>query len=690
MSSVISKFITKTLCDHQGCLDFRRLDETVSRSFTVAEVVMQSVLSDESRIAVLEGKQKAVANKMFGPDTLVVAKTNLRLCQKKSGECSQCDALHLCRYWVLGDCSFRDRCKNDHSLVSLHNVDLLRRHDLQELSEKQLFQLLLQNDPWLLPDVCPHYNKGNGPHGSCRYATTCTKLHLCLRFLHDDCKFGATCKRSHNFCPADMKSLKGLSQENVRNLYRIYRNKFIITEHQGTRASAAAAPVVHSKSRSPAASVSSSPPLTDADKNEICLFFIRRNCSFKDRCARVHWHLPYRWQVYDDSISKWIDLQCMEDIERAYCDPERDSNGSQASSPVTGIFRFLNIQSNPPADEPSVDFLTMTYKGSPVRRLSTASSASKPPHFILTTEWLWYWKENTGKWVEFGQDGSETSASVSSQTLENVYLADKNAQVPFSAGKQQYVIDFNSAGQQMYQQNVKFKTKREVKRRPRFVSAPDVEEKLKGVTSQSSSSSALSESVPPNWDKNAIPDYGYRLVPLTKSAKDYGSVEMLFKRTMPSSTITSLERVQNTSLWKVFQWQREQMEKRNGGKAVNQQYLFHGTDASLVEAICEQNFDWRMCGVHGTAYGKGSYFARDASYSNRYSGVKIGTRNKIMFVALVLVGEYTKGTAAYVRPPHKSDGKTFYDSCVNQTSDPSIFVIFEKQQIYPEYVIKYV
>lgn len=86
----------------------------------------------------------------------------------------------------------------------------------------------------------------------------------------------------------------------------------------------------------------------------------------------------------------------------------------------------------------------------------------------------------------------------------------------------------------------------------------------------------------------------------------------------------------------------------------------------------------------------GSYFARDASYSDRYSDVKIGTRNKIMFVALVLVGEYTKGTGAYVRPPHKSDGKTFYDSCVNQTSDPSIFVIFEKQQIYPEYVIKYV
>lgn len=47
----------------------------------------------------------------------------------------------------------RQRCKNDHSLASHHNVNLLRRHDLLDLSEKQLFQLLLQNDPWLLPDV---------------------------------------------------------------------------------------------------------------------------------------------------------------------------------------------------------------------------------------------------------------------------------------------------------------------------------------------------------------------------------------------------------------------------------------------------------------------------------------------------------------------------------------------------------
>ena len=51
--------------------------------------------------------------------------------------------------------------------------------------------------------------------------------------------------------------------------------------------------------------------------------------------------------------------------------------------------------------------------------------------------------------------------------------------------------------------------------------------------------------------------------------------------------------------------QKEQMKERNGGRDIDERYLFHGTDQSLIEPICEQNFDWRICGVHGTLYGKG-------------------------------------------------------------------------------------
>nr|XP_046249220.1 protein mono-ADP-ribosyltransferase PARP12-like [Scatophagus argus] len=630
-----------------------------------------------------------VNHNALSPDSLIVAKTSLRLCQKKPRECPQCDGLHLCKYFVCGDCTFGHKCKNPHSVASTHNAELLRRHGLQDLTEKQLFQLLLQNDPYLLPEICPHYNKGDG----CKFTTSCNKLHVCQHYLQGDCKFGSSCKRTHHFNAHGMKIFRGFSQENIENLHEIYRNKFIIVEQQERGATAgpvlpeARIPSQQSSHSRPACLTSSSPSkaMSDADRNEICLFFIRRHCSFKEKCARVHWHLPYRWQVLDSDGVTWKDLPNMEDIEKAYCDPEHDKD----CMATIGTPGFLSIQSSSPSLVQSVDFMAMTFRGSPVSRLSTASSVSKPPHFILTTEWLWYWKDDSGKWLEFGKSDGDTPASITSQTLENVYLADRDTEIPFGAGKQQYILYFKGAPgtQQMYQQNVKYKTKREVRRRPRFVSAHDVEVKLKSASPHNSSSST-DESFPSYWDKKALPDVGYKLITLSKSAKEFERIEMLFKHTMTKSSINSIQRIQNPSLWTVFQWQKGQMKKRNGGSAVNEQYLFHGTDESLVEAICDQNFDWRVCGVHGTAYGKGSYFARDASYSDRYSRNKISLK-KTMFVALVLVGEYTRGSRSYVRPPAKEDGKTFYDSCVDHKSNPGIYVVFEKQQIYPEYLINY-
>ncbi|KAG8012473.1 Poly [ADP-ribose] polymerase 12 [Nibea albiflora] len=639
MAAAISKLITKTLCDNQGCLDFKRLDQRITKSFTVAEQVLRSVLFDDGRIAIQEGRQRAVGSQIISPDSLIVAKTSLRLCQKKPGECPQCDALHLCRYYVCGDCTFGHKCKNSHSVACTYNAEILTRYGLHELTEKQLFQLLLQNDPYLLPEICPHYNKGNGLHGSCRFTTNCTKLHICHHYVQGDCKFGSSCKRSHNVDAQGLKIFKGFSQENITNILQIYRNKFIIMGQQ-------------------------------------------KRHAVPEKCARVHWHLPYRWQVLDSDGVTWKDMPDMEDIEKAYCDPRHDTS---STGPTSAHLRAFQIS----VFSKSVDFRTMTYAGSPVRRLSTVSSVSKPPHFILTTQWLWYWKDDMGTWVEFGQGDGDAHASVTSPTLENVYLADRDTEVPFGAGKQQYILHFKGAlgTPQMYQENVKYKTRREVRRRPRFVSAHDVEAKLKSVSSPSSSLSTA-ESFPSHWDKNALPDFGYKLIPLSKSGKEYNMIDTLFKRTMPKHKISNIQRIQNPSLWEVFQWQKEHMKKRDGGKAVNQQYLFHGTDHALIEAICEQNFDWRMCGVHGTAYGKGSYFARDASYSDRYSSIK-HSLNKVMFVALVLVGDYTKGRSSYLRPPPKGNSNTLHDSCVDSESNPGIYVVFEKQQIYPEYLISY-
>ena len=88
----------------------------------------------------------------------------------------------------------------------------------------------------------------------------------------------------------------------------------------------------------------------------------------------------------------------------------------------------------------------------------------------------------------------------------------------------------------------------------------------------------------------------------------------------------------------------------------------------------------------GTLYGKGNYFARDASYSKDY------TDCNTLFVVRVLVGDVAKGQSDYVKPPPKNALEPFgetYDSCVDDTTRPSIFVTFEFGQSYPAYLVQY-
>lgn len=93
-----------------------------------------------------------------------------------------------------------------------------------------------------------------------------------------------------------------------------------------------------------------------------------------------------------------------------------------------------------------------------------------------------------------------------------------------------------------------------------------------------------------------------------------------------------------------------------------------------------------------TVYGRGVYFARDASYSarNTYSPRDVNNNNKYIFVARVLTGQYALGKSDDVQPPPKhSDGKDLYDSNVDDVTNPHIFVIFHDTQAYPEYLITF-
>ncbi|KAM6090739.1 protein mono-ADP-ribosyltransferase PARP12-like isoform 2-T2 [Theristicus caerulescens] len=618
----------QVLCANGGCLEQGELRRRLSDRLTAEQLAL--VLRDAERFTLVRrpGQGGAAAEVA----AVVVATSPVRLCQEYGAGCEgRCGQLHLCKYHLRGLCrnqQARKECKFVHNFYSDHNLRVLKQHRLESLNDAELRQLLLQNDPFLLPEVCLHYNKGDGPYGSCTFKRSCTKLHVCQYFLWGQCRFGSSCKRSHALCSEKLER-QGMSSNIIEKLPSIYRNMYDIKN--GNR----------------------NMDDTEDAKSSPC----------KDKCIRTHFHLPYRWQISDGNT--WKDLKNMEEIEKAYCDPKntRFNNGVTESGSVL----------------PCICFLNMRCGFEKVRRLSTASSVTKPSHFILTTEWIWYWKNEYGCWQEYGKkDDDHAAATVSSEDLEKAYLARGSPKLYFKAGRHEYELNFGA----MIQKNLCYTTERDVCRRPKFVSQAEAE----STRARGFKHTEEFKGIPANWDKSALPELGFKLIELDSSSEEHKKVKGDFQRTMPKTIIKRICRVQNPSLWELYQWQKEQMQKSNGGKAADERWLFHGTSKKYADAICQQNFDWRICGVHGTVYGKGSYFARDASYSDNYCE---DLDSKTMFLARVLVGEFTLGSSSYVRPPLK-DNQNFYDSCVNSSSNPSIFVIFEKHQIYPEYLIEYI
>ncbi|XP_053243525.1 protein mono-ADP-ribosyltransferase PARP12-like isoform X3 [Podarcis raffonei] len=604
--AVVCSFITKILCSKGGGLGFSELPSLSG----LPEHQLEEILQDA-------GKEKFL---VVPRDSLrqVLAVSPVRLCLRNS--CGGCENLHICKNYIKGRC-FRPACgrwacKYSHEVFSEANRKVLKAHELSGLNENELRVLLLQNDHFLWPDVCNFYNKGDG---NCAQQDNCTKLHICRYFLRGECRF-PKCKRSHNLLqPNALKLLLegGVDDQVAWNIQTICEHKTaVLSRELGPRKGNFARPASSGEKSSagnprearlkqassipnlmdlnlgPGPGVKATPctkPPQNAEKeksDEICLFYVWRFCKNKTNCNMIHYDMPYRWQV--QTANGWKDLPRREEIEKAYSDPS-----------ISSI-----------SDPEYIDFSTMTTSMSHVRRLSTPSSVTKPPKFVMTTKWLWYWKNDQGQWTEYGTQGGQLQeSSLGSDDLENLFLAVPEGSVQFKAGSQQYEISFKD----MKQRNLQYQTQREVRRRPKFVSSEDVKTK-KG--------------------------------------------------------------------------QKEQMKKKNGGKTVDERLLFHGTNPSSLEAICSDNFDWRICGTNGTAYGKGSYFARDASCSHHYC--PRDAKVKAMFVAQVLVGDFVVGNAAYTRPPEKSSGMiNCYDSCVNDVADPSIFVIFEKPQIYPAYLICY-
>uniref|UniRef100_A0A673XIT1 Poly [ADP-ribose] polymerase n=1 Tax=Salmo trutta TaxID=8032 RepID=A0A673XIT1_SALTR len=197
-----------------------------------------------------------------------------------------------------------------------------------------------------------------------------------------------------------------------------------------------------------------------------------------------------------------------------------------------------------------------------------------------------------------------------------------------------------------------------------------------------------SVSLPAHWDdmKGSL----LMLVPLTPASKEYKDVEKEFQKTLLNNTILAIERVQNDSLWKSYQIRKNLLEEKNK-HTNNEKLLFHGTSSKSITQINNHGFNRSYAGTHGAAIGNGTYFAVDSSYSAGGYSKAVAQGNKRMYLARVLVGDFTQGQAGLIVPPAKASGKDadLYDSVTDNTSKPTMFVIFNDVQAYPEFLITF-
>ena len=98
--------------------------------------------------------------------------------------------------------------------------------------------------------------------------------------------------------------------------------------------------------------------------------------------------------------------------------------------------------------------------------------------------------------------------------------------------------------------------------------------------------------------------------------------------------------------------------------------------AGNIESILDNDFSLNGTGVHATVYGKGIYFTNRLEYACKFT--TDNPQKKFILIAKVHVGDVVRGDPSLIRLPTMDSGKQ-YDTAVNDTNNPHIFVKFKNQ-----------
>ena len=157
----------------------------------------------------------------------------------------------------------------------------------------------------------------------------------------------------------------------------------------------------------------------------------------------------------------------------------------------------------------------------------------------------------------------------------------------------------------------------------------------------------------------------------------YDTISKRIRESFPNSCILWIEENENIHLHAAYENRKKEIAKDG---SINEFQWFHGTREENITKIAMEGFDPAFNKT--SAYGKGTYFARNASYSNSYM-VPNSNGISFMFLCDVLMGKPCAGT-------HNLEiEKELYHSAIDNFQKPAILVTPFKDAAYPRYIIAF-
>lgn len=188
----------------------------------------------------------------------------------------------------------------------------------------------------------------------------------------------------------------------------------------------------------------------------------------------------------------------------------------------------------------------------------------------------------------------------------------------------------------------------------------------------------------------------YLVDPETES-DEYERVATEFIQTLPNVKILRIQRVQNKTVWQKY-LHCVQILQEIDPPILGEKLLFHGTRKNNPKEIYQgaDGFDMRFS--RNGMWGRGNYFAVNASYSNSYAfHTEDGIRK--IFAAWVLTGRscLLEPNSSLTKPPFLNQSgdnpdtavRHRFDSVCGTTGGTRVYITYDNVHAYPAYLISY-